>query len=83
MGGESDRDGPDPSGDAWVVDHCPGEVGDTPDGQMNFAVQSASTLVAEELADEAYLAEGALGVDEADDVAVELQGKTSACDDGG
>jgi len=70
MGRESDRDGTDPSGDARVVDHRPGEVGDTPDGQVNFVVQSASTLVAEELANEAYLAESGLGVDEADDVAV-------------
>jgi len=83
MGGESDRDGTDPSGNAWVVDHRPGEVGDTPDGQVNFVVQSPSTLLAEELADKTYLAEGALGVDEADDVAVKLQGKTFACDDGG
>lgn len=83
MGRESDRDGTDPSGDAWVVDHRPGEEGDTPHGQVNFVVQSASTLVAEELANEAYLAKGALRVDEADDVAIELQGKTSACNDGG
>jgi hypothetical protein len=83
MGREGDRDGTDSSGDARVVDHRPSEGGNAPHGQVDLVVQSPPALVAEELADETYLTKGALGVDQTDDVAVKLQGKTSACNDGG
>jgi hypothetical protein len=83
MGREGDLDRPDSSGDVWVIGHRPSEGGNTAYGQVDLFVQSAPAVIAEELADKADLTKGAEGVDQTNDVAVKLQRKTSACNDGG
>lgn len=82
LGSEGDRDRTNSSGDVRVIDHRPSEEGDALHGQVDFTVQSASSLVAEELADKTCLTKSAEGIDQADNVAVKLQGKTTACDYG-
>jgi hypothetical protein len=66
-----------------VIDHRPSEGGDTPQRQVDFVVQPASSFMAEELTDETNLTESAEGIDQSDNVAVELERKTTACNDSG
>ena len=82
LGGEGDCEGTDSSSDVGVINHRPTEGGDTSHGQLDFVVQPASSFMAEEFADKAYLTKSAEGIDQTDNVAVELQRKTSACNDG-
>ena len=83
MGREGNRDGMNSPGYMRVIDHRPSERGNSLYGQVDVAVQPTSCFVAEELADKTYLTKSAGGVDQADNVTVQLQRKTSACDNGG
>jgi len=53
MGRESDLNRADSSGNVWIIGHRPSEGGNAMYGQVDFVIQPASSLTAEELADEA------------------------------
>lgn len=83
LGREGDRDRTDPSGEVRVIDHRPSEGGDASQGQVDLVVQPASSFMTEELTDETNLTESAEGLDQSDNVAVELERETPARNDCG
>ena len=63
---EGDRDRTNPSGEVRVICHRPGEGGNMPHGQVDFMIQSASSFIAEELADKTNLTKTAEEIDQTD-----------------